>query len=59
MNGNRSGDAYYAWVDNLKFTLWWRSGRSAAPKPGRSAAEPRCEIKTPEIRRRLRIGVFP
>ena len=22
MNGNRSGDAYYAWVDNLKFTLW-------------------------------------
>jgi hypothetical protein len=22
MNGNRSGDSYYAWVDNLKFTLW-------------------------------------
>jgi hypothetical protein len=22
MNGNRGGDAYYAWVDNLKFTLW-------------------------------------
>jgi hypothetical protein len=22
MNGNRSGDSYYAWVDNLKITLW-------------------------------------
>ena len=22
MNGNRSGDSYYLWVDNLKFTLW-------------------------------------
>jgi len=22
MNGNRAGDSYYAWVDNLKFTLW-------------------------------------
>ena len=22
MNGNRGGDSYYAWVDNLKFTLW-------------------------------------
>ena len=22
MNGNRAGDAYYAWLDNLKFTLW-------------------------------------
>jgi hypothetical protein len=22
MNGNRAGDSYYTWVDNLKFTLW-------------------------------------
>ena len=22
MNGNRSGDSYYAWLDNLKYTLW-------------------------------------
>jgi hypothetical protein len=22
MNGNRSGDSYYAWVDNLKYALW-------------------------------------
>jgi len=22
MDGNRTGDAYYAWVDNLKFALW-------------------------------------
>jgi len=22
MDGNRAGNAYYAWVDNLKFTLW-------------------------------------
>jgi hypothetical protein len=22
VNGNRSGDSYYLWVDNLKFTLW-------------------------------------
>jgi len=22
MNGNQAGNAYYAWVDNLKFTLW-------------------------------------
>ncbi len=22
MNGNRGGDSYYVWVDNLKFTLW-------------------------------------
>lgn len=22
MNGNRSGDSYYLWVDNLKFSLW-------------------------------------
>jgi len=22
INGNRAGDSYYAWVDNLKFTLW-------------------------------------
>ena len=22
MNGNRSGDSYYTWLDNLKFTLW-------------------------------------
>jgi len=22
MNGNRSGDPYYLWVDNLKFTYW-------------------------------------
>ena len=22
MDGNRSGDSYYAWVDNLKITLW-------------------------------------
>jgi hypothetical protein len=22
MNGNRAGDSYYVWVDNLKFTLW-------------------------------------
>ena len=21
-NGNRRGDAYYVWVDDLKFTLW-------------------------------------
>jgi len=22
MDGNRTGDAYYAWVDNLKYSLW-------------------------------------
>lgn len=22
MDGNRSGDAYYSWVDKFKFTLW-------------------------------------
>jgi hypothetical protein len=22
MNGNRGGNSYYAWVDNLKYTLW-------------------------------------
>ena len=22
MNGNRSGDSYYTWLDNLKYTYW-------------------------------------